>query len=71
MFEDLPPEIVLGTRGICEKVVEENVYFQAHYGSPDTFSKLMNSLQQALRRSPIFVRSGNKQRAEWKLKTRD
>lgn len=63
-------DTVLGTRNICERIVQGNLYFQANYSSQDSFSKLMNSLQQALRRSPVFLRCGNKQRAEWKLKSK-
>ena len=63
-------DTVLGTRNICERIVKSNLYFQANYSAPESFSKLMNSLQQALRRSPVFIRCGNKQRAEWKLETK-
>jgi len=68
IFKDLPEGTTLGTREVCKQIVANHLFFQANHSTPEAFTKLTNSLQQALRRSDYFERCGNKQRAEWKLK---
>uniref|UniRef100_A0A7S3UYS7 FHA domain-containing protein n=1 Tax=Aplanochytrium stocchinoi TaxID=215587 RepID=A0A7S3UYS7_9STRA len=67
IFEERPGQ-VLSTRDVCEHLVAGHLFFQANHSTPDAFTKLTNSLQQALRRSEYFERTANKARAEWRLK---